>query len=236
MDEILNALTNRAAGFCSREFPLRSSYTPKPQDSEQTTVRGLLGLDRTDTDYFVHMMLSILSLHPDLEVLFQESARSYDLQMYRAAQPIVQNGALEHDNGIPAGVIRRAEEWPVQFNMKLTRLSTTSASLALPGVWDVLIPIVALDDRLRLPWPARSGITGVLVPRTPWAVGATLHITHEPVRFPFMQLREVLQASDAVLHLLSRMTLLEAFLGTQSSSRAVALAVAALGLSNLPDP
>lgn len=233
MDELLNALTNRNSGFCSLEFPLRSDYIPREQNEFQTEVRDLLGLSRTDTDYFIHACLAIMATQPDLSALFGEQERSYDLQLYRAAPPQLSNGALEHDNGIPGGVVRLAAEWPVQFEMTLLRLGPTSALLTLPGQPEELLRIDTLDDRLRLPWPVWSGITGLLVPRSEWANDSTIRIQHVPVRFPFRELRAALQESDAVMFLLTNTQLLDAFLNTHSPQRAVALAITALGLSNL---
>jgi hypothetical protein len=233
MDELLNAITNRSGGFCSVEFPQKSTFTPRPQNTYQVEMRDLLGLSRADTDYFVHACLTIMTTQPDLAALFGEQERSYDLRLYRAAQPQVQDGALEHDSGIPGGVLRRAAEWPVQFELTLLRLSPTTALLSLPGEREELVGIVALDDRLRVAWPAWPGVTGLLVPRSPWTPGSTIRIQHVPVRFPFQQLRDKLLASDAAVYLLTTTQLLDAFLNTQSPQRAVALAITALGLSNL---
>jgi len=234
MDELLNTITNRSGGFLTLAYPSISSFVPKPQDDGQAGLRTLLGLDRRDTDYFVQACLTTIQLYPDLVGLFRERERSYDLTRYRPQETQVINAQLVHDNGTAPGVLRHAAEWPVQFRMTLQRLSNESALLRMVGQDDELVSTQVLDDQMRVTWPAWSGVTGLLWRADGWAdTTLVLQIDHTPVRFPYAALRTALKNSDATSQILSRTNLLDAFLNTYQDRRAVALAICALGVSNL---
>jgi len=234
MDELLNAITNRSGGFLSLAYPSISAFVPKPQDDAQDGLRALLGLDRRDTDYFVQACLTTIQLYPDLVGLFCERERSYDLTRYRPQETQVIGAQLVHDNGTAPGVLRRAAEWPVQFRLTLQRLSDESALLRMVGRDDELVSTQVLDDRMRVAWPAWSGVTGLLWREAGWVDNTlVLQLDHTPVRFPFGALRAALRTSDVAAQILSRTNLLDAFLNTHQDRRAVALAICALGVSNL---
>lgn len=233
MNELLNACTNRIK-FASAVFPVMTSFVPKAQTSDQAALRSLLCLDRTDTDYFVVALLRNLTTYPELVDCFGEEERSYALEHHRPAPISIDAGVtLVPSNSIAPGVLRRAVEWPVVFDMTFQRLDGVSATLSMLGQDAAPLNPRVTDTRVSCDWPAWSGITGKLQLTGAWSDITSFRIHHEPVRFPFEILRERLRDSDAAHAVLARVGLLEAFLSNPNAPRACAFATCALGLSNL---
>lgn len=231
MDEILNHLTNRSGGFGSAAFPTRSRFVPAVLPEANQEVMRLLQLDRTDTDYFVNAYLRTLQLHPDLSDALGETERSYDLSAYRPASPYVSQGQLVHDGAAPPAVLREAVEWPPLFDMRLQFRDERSGSVSLgQQEWDVRL--TPLDERLRVTWPEATGVTGMLVRGGGWTGVDAVTLWHEPVRFPFQQLRDAAQHNESVYFLLSRHELLTGFIRTCDPVRALALLLTGLVLSH----
>lgn len=227
MNEILRHLTNRAGGFCSPAFPVRDGFTPATLNPDNQALVTLMGLDRQDTDYFVHAIMRTLQLAPDLHAAFQEDVRSYDLSLYRPMLPQVSGNVLRNAGRVPAGVLRTAAEWPVVFSMTLTR-QTDQLAVLRTGQTEVEVRTHPTADSVQVEWPEASGVTGTLdLTPAAWATMGSLVIDHEPVRFPHALLRQAAQ-NDQAESVLIRSGLLPAFQTTVSPLRAVALLAASL--------
>lgn len=231
MDEVLNHLTNRSGGFCSPSFPVRSRFVPSPLPEANQHVMELLQLHRTDTDYFINAYLRTLQLHPDLFDALGETERSYDLESYRPGMPSVSYGQLVPDRASPPAVLRTAAEWPPLFELTLQIRDQVSGGVVLGSqTWDVRL--VTQGDRLRVEWPAETGVVGMLAREGGWGLVDTVTIWHEPVRFPYQQVREATQHDEHVQHLLSQHGLLSAFIRAIRPERALALLLTSLILSH----
>lgn len=228
MDEMLNYVTNRAGGFASVAFPVRSSYQPADCPAVVNTMRELMGLTRNDTDYFVHALMTLLTIHTDLASLFTEQDKSYDLSVYRPQPPSVTGAILTHDHQHPPGINRICDEWPVRFEMQLRQMGNAAAELSLGSVYWPLVTAVS-GDTLHADWPAASGITGSLRSSSgAWSGSTTVRLFHTPLRFPSFRLRGALLEDTDSMAVLSDTGFVDAFVNTASDARAVAIATAAL--------
>lgn len=224
MSALLHALTNRGSGFASPSFPRRSSYVAKAETETTAHVRTLLGLDRRDTDYFVHAALQLM--YGDSHVLQMPLTYDDALVTYAPPPAALSQGTLQPWQATPPAVLRVANEWPVQFQMVITPMDATTARVTCGALSEVVTVLVNTTQAL-VAWPTWTGVAGV-IDGVSWPICGAITIHHTPLRFPLSILQQQLLADNMVQDLLRRQQLEVAFHRTSDPARAVILVLSAL--------
>jgi hypothetical protein len=189
MDEILHGLTNRNS-FNTTAYSTGGVFRPSvTEDADVERLRRALGLDRTDTDWFVHGIMMAVDSHPDVRRRLPETGRSCDPLSYRRQDDSLNPGVLVMDGNQPPKLAHVPLEWPPPMSWTMARTSPSAGFLRV-GTKSWTVPCnMGSNNLLTVVWPDETGAAGAidLSSVAPYwtAVGDTVMVNHEPCAFPY---------------------------------------------------
>lgn len=224
INRILHLLTNRASDFGSSIFPAVSDFVPHEEDPKEKAFRDFLHLRNGDSPFYLMGMLAAIYSFPEIVEEFGESDSTFSLSDYVRETDIIEGGSLQSKYGKTASLQRRATEFPVDFDIRITYHSTNNVRIRAADQ-DVSVPFeTRVDGSLVFPWPDFTGVGGVLTPASlPWNVGSSVIIRHEPVMFPYEALHDRVLASPDLMEMLISASLLKHVYAAQTPLESTAL-------------
>lgn len=229
MNRFLRCLSNRSQDFLWLDLKSPLDMLPDPEGGAVDEVRTLLGLKRTDTDYFVIGALAAFATCPDLMNWFGSDETTYDLSTYSRPSSFFPAAQLLADRfGLP--VMGRIETaWPARIGSKLIRVSDTQARWQCGNEIIPCAVRVEAGDVLNVEWPVAAGISGRLQLSGSWEVMGEVEIADEPINYPAAALLSALLGQqDATDEVVRRAGLQEAFYGAVTPLERVAAVFTAL--------
>lgn len=231
MNSLLKRLTNRNTGYVWADLSDGRLFVPSIASEAQATIRELLGLNRLDTDFFVMGLLHTLRAHLELGAMLPDDAVSYDVRRYTPPSASVIGAELLPDHNGPPEILHIPTEWPPPTRMELKRLTDTE-SMFIAGGQSALVSARLTAGKLRVDWPAFSGVSGLLSLQQSWEDVNIVTFVSDPAAFPHDALLEALRQADATLDILEETGLTSAWTDTRHAAEAVAIVTTALILSN----
>lgn len=224
-----------------------SRFVPVQDDQELHASRVLLDLHRsTSVEYGLHRILPAMLAHPLVFERLGLSVASVQPLAFDRPSDILIGGRLVPARGALPVIDRVADEFPVQFEMRLTRLQDGAAAFE----YMQRRVVVAIDEEpgarmVHVEWPEDSGISGsILVDDwATWANGTlTVFVNHVPAIRYGKWVRAVILDDPLQVHhlnkwqpplqlLAQREGLHEAMLQARSFRDGLAIAGLALALS-----
>lgn len=234
MNEILRSLTNRPGGYISSTIFDTGEFVPdlEPTELEQQ-VRSTMGLDVTDTDYYVKGILRAVDAFPAIRNQFGQTSQTYDDRSSARPTPIFNGGNLLAGIDGPAYIEREANEWPVQFRFDISYVTSSVLTTRYERARHTF-KVRSTSSGLAVDWPSFIGIRGVVDPDDDNTFDEDFKLTviQEPVVFPYQLLYDKLRAISGVEEILRSEGLIEPFYYTRSPIEGVAIMAIALGLKN----
>jgi hypothetical protein len=232
---IYRYVANRS-NFCQGVLSSSVEFVPVKASDAATSVREMLKLDVTNSDFFIAGVAGALLGSPQLMANFDHRSighpKGVTVVGYSSFKPPL-GVTLVGDNFGTAQVHRIAETWPIDQTLTLTRIDAQSAMVEFIGeARKQVVSAVLIQDILSITWPAWTGLKGNLQFTIPdhWQHAASFQFNVEPSEFPYALAMTALKQGVAWMNLLEPVGLLPIYAGVQSSVQE-GMGVIALGLA-----
>lgn len=224
---VIYLVTNRSGDFRHPSLASCDRYTPIPEAPDEIKLRALLRLNDTSTDYYVMGALMAVYAFPDILAEYRETGRSFEPTLWEPDEDVLTGGAFRDTSQDAFYLHRVPDEWPVAMSWDIAFMDATTA-LVTVGDARYRVPVRASGGSLYATWPEALGLRGAVDLDGSWTSGATLHLEHVPVSFPYHRAVEKVMASPGSLSLISARGYMGAFYSAQSDIEKFALALTAL--------
>lgn len=236
---ILHLLSNRPGPFLEPLFGSNPAFVPTVVPAAEQTLRSLMFLDRTETDYYLKVYLAVLNAYPDWKQQF-----GYNLQESYQPEEIMPKGVYIEGGDLAtfAGSASAYTDLPVDtlpvgLHYQITWVSNTACQVteletSFLALADVVPSGTDPNKVLGIIWPTGVPFTGPLTLNQEWGEGAVVDIFVQPSNFPFPQLVTNISGNAYLQELLLSYGLSSAFNEDMDAMEQTAMALTMLGLTN----
>lgn len=202
--------------------------TYKAKDARVHTVRALLLPDDTRWDYYRGMQAAaVKSWLPVYQALQMDSSLASPPSTLPVPE-ISDDVLFVPDTSYPSYTsVRKAYEYPVQFDYTFTRQDATHLAVTYQGEHRRL-PVRYYNNILSVSWPAWFDVQCGVQVRTAWTDGFSFTYSAEPCGYPYGQALSKLEQLPETALLLDETGLRRAYDGAWNSMRKIGLITLAL--------
>lgn len=235
---ILHLLSNRPGPFVTPLFSQDQSFVPTIIPPAEQTLRSLLFLDKTETDYYLKIYLAILNAYPDWKQQFGSNLdESYAVEELMPGGVYIQGGdLLGYQDGPGLFVDPPSNSLPVELHYRISYLGDNLCQITgtESGIqYQVTLNAVGTDPNkiIRITWPSTVPLTGPLQLSQSWTLGSVVDIFVQPSNFPFTQLVSNLRGNAYLQSLLETYGITAEFNEDMDPVEQTAMALTVLGLT-----
>jgi len=236
---ILHLISNRQGPFNTALFSQGPWFIPQVVSTPEQTLRSLLFLDKTNTDYYLKIYLAVLNAYPDWKRQFGDNLQeSYAIEELMPKGVYMEGGELPGYSGGPGLFMDQlVHTLPVELHYRITYLGDNLCKIAglETGVqFNATLNTTGDDPNkiLRIVWPDAVPFVGPLQLKQPWLLGATVDIFVQPANFPFGTLTQNIRGNVYLQSLLTNYDISAAFNESKDPMEQTAMALTVLGLTN----
>jgi hypothetical protein len=236
-NKVLKSITNRNKGFVSPIFKGNDDFSPEIEVSEQARkLRGILGLDIEDTDFYLVSALGCIESTLQIHRLFEEEVQTYDLLDYKCPlETLTDDFSLLPNNSGEIYFSPKSLEFPVAHSIHFKAHSNRTITFTYGSyTWKVPFRSRQTDHTVIFPeWPEELNIKGGIgrdyVGTDPY-VGFEGDFLFCPRDYPFTTIIENIKKES--LEFITNQGLVRQFYNARSNSEKIAVACWALGKTN----
>lgn len=239
INKLLRALSNRNQPFMTPAFAVSDpAFAPAILPVDLKSLRALMLLDVTTTDYYLKAYLAALNAYPDIQALANDPVVSYRMENFPPRGVSISGGDLFSSLDDPGAYLdNEAPTLPVALTYVIDYNSPAVVKISALETGKTSFPPFTLSGSptprtLRVHWPPGIPFTGLITLDQDWVEGARIEIQVTPSRFPFELITQRIRGNSWLVNTLAQHQAVDEYVATQDSQRKVALACLMIALSN----
>ena len=234
-NSLVHALTNRKKGFSSY-IPDGTWFYPLDQDDTWYELQSGLFLDKTNTDYYIFLAISLLQAHENVINRYEHRGLTFSVDNIRSFQSSMQDGNFTTVGRRMGRFTNYKDLFPVpgEYDIRYHQSKSVKVTTDVGRffICDSHSSVRDLNSILTVEWDERLPFRGPMVFYGGWNETSNITINYVPFGIDYKSWIEYIETKMDILKILNKTNLFSQYSVSGSYSEKLALLLVSLALLN----
>lgn len=233
-NELLHALTNNREG--GENIPKGGWFIPEEQSRDWVLLQSSLFLNRTKSDYYKFLAVTILTAHEDVLSSYENTNLNIDVSKLHHIQSKFLDGNFTSVGKAIGSFTQYNDVFPIPEEYSITykneKQLLVKTDIGRKYVCEYTVSKRKGNSVLLVDWQDRLPMTGPIICEGDWNNTRSIDINYVPFSINYEGWVHYIESKMSVLPILNKTNLLSEYSTTESCSKKLALLIVSLALLN----